>query len=242
MGKLLAFWLVASLFGANCAAQTGPTRPRFVMSKPPPQFDSVITEAGMRTYIDLQIDATGRVSEVRILKSSGSADYDERVQKYYRKWRLIPAISADGVPMASHLRMGHSLRGMSVAEDWDKATLSPTTDPDAPKNAEPEPVDPRVFDESGRVLRMHCKDFLWEYGLLREIAGASAPFDLERMVRLSLWEAARRAGGEPLLVMSKLKGKTNRLLREAAKTCESRPDDLYVERSLVPAVQAYLAR
>jgi TonB family protein len=195
----------------------------------------------MKTYVDLQVDATGRVTDVVILKTSGSADYDERVQKYYRKWRLIPAISAEGVPTASHLRMAHSLRGMSVAEDWDKTTLTHTPDSDAPKSA-PEPVDPRVFDEPGRVMRMHCKDFLWEYDLLRKTSGAAAPFGMEMMVQTSLLEALKRTGVATRADLDTLISKANKLLRDAGGSCKARPDDMFVEQALVPAVKAALGR
>jgi TonB family protein len=238
MSRLPALCLSACLFATSAFAQTGPTLPRYVMSKPPPQFDGHVTESSLRSVIELQVDATGRVTEVRVLKGSGSEDYDKRVQSYYRKWRLMPALDENGVPKASKLRMGHSMRGMGPPEDA-RTTLKRTNPGEFPDEAPAEPIDPRVYDEGGRVLRMRCKDFLWEYDFLRDVAGGNAPFELELMTQTSLFEAAKKVR-VPVAEYPRIKKNLRRTLRETAKTCRARPEDMYIEHVLAPALEAQL--
>ena len=234
--------LLAGLFAGSAIAQTGPTLPRFIMSKPPPAFETLAIEFGLRSAIELSIDATGRVTDVRILKSSGSEDFDTKTQKYYLKWRLQPAIDENGVPIAAKMRMVHTARGGNP-DDEGRAALK-RTPVDVPGNEPPPPpVDPRVHDERGRVRRMRCKDYVWEIDLLSQVAGKNKSLAYELMTQTSLVEAAAdldvRPGSEDF---EKLKRNLARTIRKTADTCRGRPDDAFISQVLVAEIKAQLGR
>lgn len=235
-------WVCTILLTTAASAQTGPMLPRFVMSKPAPVFEVLPQDLGRRAQIELQLDETGRVMEVRLLKSSGSAAFDEATQRYYRSWRLIPAVDEHGKPMAATMRMMHTARGNRGPNDDGAATLGSTAAADDGSRASPDTggfdrKDPRLRDEHGRVARMRCKDFLWEYDLLRDIAGGATPLNLERMTQTA-FVMAFDASGLPDTEGQKLGRQFKRIFRDAARNCRNQPDAMFLEQVLVPVMKA----
>jgi hypothetical protein len=83
--------------------------------------------------------------------------------KFYRKWRLIPALDAQGRPTPGLLRVSYEQPKKGPAR----------TKFDAPADANA---------DKDRVRRMTCRDFAWEYQYMQQIAG-KLPVDNEPPLR-----------------------------------------------------------
>ena len=98
----------------------------------------------------------------------------------------------------------------------------------------------KVFDEVDRISRMRCQDFLWEYDLMKEIAGAKPVYD-ERMLKTSL--------GMFIVHKSVKDDELNRItmdfsqgVREAVNECRKRPGAKYFLEVLSPILESRLER
>jgi len=134
-------------------AQLGPIGPRIVeVAVPiaPPDPDRPATSISAQLELDVGVD--GRVASYRVTRSSGERKFDVVLIKFYRKWRLIPAVDAQGKPTTGVLRINYE---------------QPKKGP--PRSRIESPTD--VNAEKDRVNRMTCRDFLWEYQFMRQIAG-----------------------------------------------------------------------
>ena len=229
MSRLLAICLFVSSFATPAFTQSGPMSARVVFAKPPPALGSSQHDIGKRVVVELDIDVAGNVTNTRVVEPSGSRDFDAKVQKYYSRWRFLPALDQDGTPIASQVKMA------------------------AGRTAGPAPVDKpedtRVYeaasrnmrDETSRIMRMRCKDFLWEHDFMRDIAGTRAALTNEQMIKTSMaiFMVQENVTGEEL---KKLDRDYSHTIGEVAKTCRDRPEDKYYEQVLAPALKSQLGR
>src|SRR5688500_4793133 len=89
--------VLSAAIAPSAYAQTGPLEPRLVIAgQPQPQFEPDLAIDFLAATAELAVDADGKVTEVRIAQSSGNERFDQIVQKYYSKVRLIPALSETG--------------------------------------------------------------------------------------------------------------------------------------------------
>jgi TonB family protein len=220
-------------FAGPAFAQSGPMSARMVFAKPPPLFESARTDTGRRTTVVVDIDVAGKVTNVRVANPSDSADYDKRVQKYYSQWRFLPALDQDGAPIASQLRVTYVTKGAGSP-----STAGQTTAGTAPIA---DPKDTRVYDEASRIMRMRCKDFVWEHDFMRDIAGSKAPLTNEQMIKTSMaiFMVQANVTAEEF---KKLDRNYSRTIREVAGTCRNRPEDKFYEQVLAPTLKSQLGR
>jgi TonB family protein len=215
-------------------AQSGPLEPRLVavaMPMPTPSPNDVGT---LRIVLDFEVAPDGRVTAVKELNSSGDPKFDEKVRKYGMKFRLIPALSEDGTPVAG------------VYKFILKSTEMLHADPAALAEGQPSPTtvslpaagNARTFDEVGRINRMRCKDFLWEYDLMKEIAG-SRPIYNERMFRttLAMFIVQEHVAGNELNALNMA---FSGAVRDSVDQCRHRPDDKYFQDVLTPTLKKKL--
>lgn len=166
---LPALLMVALLVAAPAAqAQTGPTAPRVVeVTVPMAPVNPERKKVGVSAAFELAVGADGRVASVRVVKSSGDRKFDVVLIKFYRKWRLVPAIDARGNPTTGVLRIAYD-------QPADRPARS---DFRASNNG-------REAAEKDRINRMKCKDFVWEYARMQEIARKHS-VDNEEMLRVA---------------------------------------------------------
>ena len=156
-----------TLLATAAIAQTGPAAPKvLVVGTPMPLPVPVGNDK--REYsavIELQVSPEGRIAQSRVAKSSGDARFDLLLGKYFRRWRVVPAIDASGNPTAGVLRIAYRKAVNAQAR----------VDALAAENAKP-------GAEASRVERMSCRDFVWEYDLMQSIAGKHS-VDNEELLR-----------------------------------------------------------
>jgi TonB family protein len=198
-------------------AQTGPLEARLVTAgKPFPEFEPSMAIETLGASAKLSVDEEGRVTAVTISEPSGDDRFDAIVRDYYAKFRLIPALSEAGVPMASTTEVH-----FRVAID----------DPETGRVRTPENY---VQAEVKRIRRMHCDDFVWEYDRMQEIAHGAA-LDTEYLFQTSFAMVEATQKLTPAEV-EKVTRKSNAVLKETAKHCRKNPDAQYFADAYQPAV------
>jgi TonB family protein len=193
----------------------------------------------LRVPLNMAISADGRVTNVEILESSGDAKFDEKVKKYYSRFRFVPALDDNGTPTPSVFRFAYKY---TVDGEHDPPH-TPTRAPENPNSAlvgRPAIGQSKVFDEVDRISRMRCKDFLWEYDLMKDIAGAKPVYD-ERILRTSLamFIVHKSVKGDELNTINIAFSES---VREAVNQCRKQPDAKYFLDVLAPALQTKLKR
>jgi hypothetical protein len=233
----LSFHLVLATTLGLCIepaqAQTGPLEPRMVLvAMPYPLPMSKTSDA--KLVLELSIDSHGKVTKVDEVTPSTDADFNERVRKYYSKVRFVPALADDGTPIDSKFRFVFK---STLDEKPENAHLPPMPGhpPDSTGTLSGV-ANTKVFDEVERINRMRCKDFAWEYDLLKDIAGAKPVYD-ERMLKTvrAMYMVQEKVSGEQL---GTLASQFPRAVRDATDECRKRSDDKFFQAVFVPAMKA----
>jgi TonB family protein len=229
--------LLAITFIAPCAfAQTGPLEPRMVYVAMPMPTPSSNRDDLQPVSLELAVGNDGRVMDVRLLNSSGDPQFDQKLRKYYLKFRLIPALAENGTPIDSAYRFVYR-KNPDLPPPSPTSAANPAVAPTT-VTASAQPKE-KVFDEVARINRMHCKDFLWEYDLMKEIAGSKPVYD-ERLLRTvqAMYVVQEKAAGDALV---DLKMMFSRGVRAALDECRKLPDEKFFQGVFVPTFKAKLS-
>jgi hypothetical protein len=94
-----------------------------------------------------------------------------------------------------------------------------------PASAVPAPDPAVVYDEAARILRMTCKDFLWEYDLMKEIAGGRLiNHEQLLMTSLAMYGSKHDLPGESWPKLSQLGASA---IRTSVKKCRTKPTEMF---------------
>lgn len=192
-----------------------------------------------RVLLDLEIAPDGHVVNATVLESSGDVTFDEKVRKFYSRFRLVPALDEHGTPITSIYRFNYK-----YSVDQDGKTEAPVFPTGSVSSPPPDTFSTggigkaKVFDEVDRITRMRCKDFLWEYDLMKEIA-RSKPLYNERMLRTSLamFIVHEKVTGEEINALNIVFSEG---VRATVNECRKHPDAKYFMEALAPALDSKL--
>jgi TonB family protein len=217
-------WLVSALLtvalGVPVNAQTGPSDARVLGSTfrapdmPPDTMEGY-------AVAEFSVSPEGRLVDGRIIESSGDAAYDERaVRKLAASLKARPEISADGAVLATGtIRLAHGNKRKR------------TSSGEIPPPAKP-PLSESEFlaAEGARILRMKCKDFLWEYDLMRALR---ARVDEEQMPRIAMavYLSSRQL---PSAQINDVVAVGRKGLPKSAEACRQKPDAMFMNDVLTP--------
>jgi TonB family protein len=124
--------LVAAASASTAArAQTGPLEPRMVLVAMPTPVPKPALNVTQRVPLSMEISADGRVTSVEVLESSGDAKFDEKVKKYYSRFRFVPALTDDGTPTPGIFRFAYKYNVDGKAD----LPHTPTRAPENPNSA-----------------------------------------------------------------------------------------------------------
>jgi len=223
--KKNALFIVALAFivGPAAYAQTGPLEPRLVIAgQDYPKFDPELAIDFLAATAELTVDVDGKVTAVSIAESSGNERFDKIVRNYYSKFRLIPAVSEAGLPMAATTEVR-----FRVAID----------DPQTGRLRGP---DDFLQAEVKRIRRMQCDDFLWEYERMQEIAhGHELDQEYLFQTSLAMVEASQKLN---TVETERITKKSGAVLKDTAKHCRANPDARYFADAYQPAVMKRAGR
>jgi TonB family protein len=217
--------VVGALASSLASAQTGPLRTRVVVAGIRGPFPKQDTHMDLSVVVEIAVDADGRVTNRTIVESSGNETFDQKVLKYYSKFRFVPQLEENGAAVASTVRMRFRRAGIG----------SPPAAPPLQSD------EPRVFDEVARIGRMKCSDFLWEYDLLKEIAGRQRSVNQETMLTTSLamFVVQEKMNDSELKLLNR---SFDKIVRESVESCRQNPQEKYWSGVLAPALKAAVPR
>ncbi len=219
--KWLSIALLASALGVPVNAQTGPSDARVLNStfRAPDMPDNNSMEG--YAVAEFSVSPEGRLIDGRIIESSGDAAYDERaMRRLASSLKARPEISADGAVLATGtIRLAHGNKR--------KRTSS---------GALPPPAKPRLSEseflaaEGARILRMKCKDFLWEYDLMKAV---KARVDEEQMPRIAMavYLSSRQL---PTSQINDVFAAGKKGFPQSAEACRLKPDAMFMNDVLTP--------
>jgi hypothetical protein len=230
--------LLAVFVAPAALAQTGPAVAHIVVAAVPNpgSLQKSSDEQPDKIMVRISVGPDGRATAVDLDPPSGDPKFDERIRKLYLQLRVIPALTDAGVPIASKVAASLELHRRGL--------MSSMNDPWSAQAAAGNQVDSagisqaQLPDEVARIVRMRCKDFLWEYDLMREIAGRRPLYD-ERLFKalLAMTLVYVKATGEQVnqVVKNFPEG-----VRVGTEQCRASPDIAFFQESFAPAIRAAL--
>ena len=219
--KWLSSALLTVALSVPVNAQTGPSDARVLGStfRAPdmPQNNSMEGYA----VAEFSVSPEGSLIDGRIIESSGDAAYDElAVRRLGSSLKARPEISADGAVLATGtIRLAHGNKRKRI-----------------PSDAFPPPPKPPLSEseflaaEGARILRMKCKDFLWEYELMMAL---KARIDQEQMPRIAMavYLASRQL---PTSQINDVFAAGKKGFPKSAEACRQKPDAMFMNDVLTP--------
>jgi hypothetical protein len=219
-----SMWLSSTLLTVALSvpvnAQTGPSDARVLNSTYHPPDISPNT---MERYVvaEFSVSPEGHLIDGRTIESSGDAAYDERAVRILgSSLKARPEISADGAVLATGtIRLAYGNKSKRV-----------------PSGASPPPAKPPLSEsefmasEGARILRMKCKDFLWEYELMKTLR---ARVDQEQMPRIAMavYLSSRQLPTSQLNDVFAV-GKLG--FPKSAEACRQKPEAMFMSEVLTP--------
>jgi len=139
----------ALLAATPVLAQVGPAPVRQIISATPLRFPDIKTRGDALIEVELMVNTDGSVADAKIVHSSRTPADDETARNYYLKQRFIPELAENGAPVVSR----------TVGKIIIKSKIPP--------HSSIAPDEKLINKEVQRIDRMTCKDFLWEYDIMK---------------------------------------------------------------------------
>jgi hypothetical protein len=224
--KILAFVGYVSFLAAagNAAAQVGPVQPVLVLPTGSPETPHQRPDLEAEDYsipVDVFVNADGTVQNAVVTEPSGSLQADGVASTYMLNRRFLPAVNAQGEPMAGVVRVN-----VNMFKRGHKKVVRVTTKP------------PPYATEVDRVQRMTCADFLWEIERLREGANIrDASNEVTPYMSALIYKNKRRIATE---VEIKFWDEWPDALKKVVDRCEKQQTRLYFTDVLVPVLDGTL--
>ena len=193
-------------FPAALLAQTGPSEPQIIARAPTAKVNVGSKKLVGQMVATLRVGDDGRVREVLVTENTTEAAFEPQLVKVLQSARFRPAIDITGKPVESSIEM--------------KVELRPSTGT-LPKPV-PVKADPQLTEkEKARIRKMKCKDFVWEWELLRDEADDAAATEFMPRIATTMYAALRTEAGE--YVDAKVWKASLKALEETAKRCDNDP-------------------
>jgi TonB family protein len=191
---------------AAALAQTGPSEPQVIAAASTAKISVGNRKLAGHVVATVRVGEDGRVKDVLVTENTAEPSFESQIVKVLQSAKFRPAIDAAGTPVEANIEMKVELRSST--------------------GAEPKPVaakaDPQLTDkEKARIRKMTCKDFTWEWDLLREEADDSVATEFMPRIAVLMYAARRTEGGE--YVDAKVWKASAKGLRSAVDQCRDQP-------------------
>lgn len=220
--KWLSSALLTVALSVPVNAQTGPSDARVLNSTF--RAPGTPNNNSMERYAvaEFSVSPEGRLIDGRIIESSGDAAYDERaVQKLGSSLKARPEISADGAVLATGtIRLAYGNERKRI-----------------PSDAFPPPPKPPLSEseflvaEGARILRMKCKDFLWEYELMKALRARVDDGEQMPRIAMAVYLASRQL---PSSQINDVFAAGKKGFSRSAEVCRQKPDAMFMNDVLTP--------
>lgn len=201
-----AVFLGLVLLPAAALAQTGPAEPQVIASASTAKINVGGRKLAGQLVATVKVGVDGRVKDVLVTENTTESAFEPMLVKVLQSAKFRPALDAAGTPVESSIEM--------------KVELRPST------ASEPKPVpakaDPQLTDrEKARIRKMACKDFIWEWDLLRDVAGDGVYTEYMPRIAISAYAQARSQAGD--VVDAKVWPASKKALKETVDQCRDNP-------------------
>jgi hypothetical protein len=214
---------VLCLAAGPALAQVGPIQPVLVLpdGKLEVTHDRPSFPDDFSIPVDVHVAADGTVTSAVVSSSSGNTDADGVAATYMRERKFLPALDSDSKPVDAVVKVNVNMfkRGSKKVV---RVTLKP----------------PPVENETLRVRKLMCADFLWEVNRIKSQAGIK-DFSMEVMPYMSahMYVAGKNLPSE---VEEKFWDAWPHTLKKVIERCEQDELKFYFTEVLVPALDGTL--
>ena len=218
--RLLAlFGYVACLAAGPAVAQVGPIQPVLVMVGTLPEAPHNRPDLGddFSIPLDVYVGADGIVTNAVVSDSSGNTQADGLAAAYIRERRFLPGLDAKGNAIASTVKVTVNMYkrgGRKVV----RVTLKP----------------PPLANESSRVKKLMCADFVFEMDRLSHEAKIRDPsLEVLPYVSAHMYMTQKNVSSE---VQEKFWDEWPKTLNKIIDRCEKNQLQMFYAEVLVPAL------
>jgi hypothetical protein len=197
-----AVFLGLILLPGAALAQTGPSEPQVIAGASTAKINVGSRKLAGQLVATVRVGADGRVKDVLVTQNTTEAAFEPMIVKVMQSAKFRPAIDATGTPVESSVDMKVELRTSTGAE---------------PKPVPAKP-DPQLTDkEKARIRKMTCKDFIWEWDVLRDAAGDAVYTEFMPRITVSMYAQARSEAGD--VVDAKVWPAAKKVLKQSVDQC-----------------------
>src|SRR4051812_35598433 len=190
---------------AAAVAQTRPRDPQVIAGASTAKISVGNRKLAGQLIATVRVGPDGKVTDVLVTENSTEAAFEPMIVKVLQSARFRPAIDAAGNPVEASEEMKVELRASTGAE---------------PKPVPAKP-DPQLNDkERARILKMACKDFIWEWDILRD--AANDPYT-EFMPRIAVITYAKLRADAGDVVDGKVWPVSKKVLKQSVDQCRDNP-------------------
>jgi len=198
-------------------AQVGPSEPQVITSANTSKLNMAGRKLEGHMTGKVLVGDDGKVREVQVIENTADPGFEQQLVKVLQSARFRPAIDAEGKAVEASIDM--------------KVELRPST------GTSPKPVplkaDPGLTEkEKERIRKMACKDFTWEWEILREEADDAAATEFMPRIAIAMYVAIRKEANE--YVDAKVWKSSSKALKDSAKRCEDNPTQLFFQDTFKP--------
>ena len=207
------------LIPAGALAQTGPSDPQVIAAASTAKISVGNRKLAGQLVATLRVGVDGRVKDVLVTENTTEAAFEPMIVKVMQSAKFRPAIDAAGTPADGSVEMKVELRSST--------------------GAEPKPVpaksDPQLTDrEKARIRKMTCKDFIWEWDILRDAAGDSVYTEFMPRIAVSMYAQARSEAGD--VVDAKVWPASKKALKQTVDHCRDNSAQLFWQDTFKPVM------
>lgn len=222
--RLLAlFGYVALLAAGPAVAQVGPIQPVLVSigSLPEVAHNRPDLPEDYSVPLDVYVGADGLVSNAVVSDSTGNAEADGIAVKYIRERRFLPGLDAKGKPIDSMVKVTVNMykrAGKKVV----RVTLKP----------------PPFANESARVKKLMCADFVYEMNRLSDDANIrDVSLEVLPYISAHMYMTQKHVSDE---VQEKFWDEWPKMLHKIVDRCEKNQLQMFYAEVLVPALDGVI--
>ncbi len=200
-------------------AQTGPSEPQVISAASTAKISVGNRKLAGHVVATVRVGDDGRVADVLVTENTAEPSFEPQIVKVLQSARFRPAIDAAGRPVEGSIEMKVELRTSTGAE---------------PKPVPAKP-DPQLTEkEKARLRKMTCKDFLWEWDLLRDEANDAVATEFMPRIAVIMYAQARSEAGD--VVDAKVWPASKKGLKETVERCRDNAGQLFWQDTFKPVM------
>src|SRR4051812_13665354 len=207
------------LVPAAAMAQTGPSDPQVIAGASTAKINVGNRKLAGQLVATVRVGVDGRAKDVLVTENTTEPAFEPMIVKVMQSAKFRPAIDAAGTPVEGSIEM--------------KVELRSSTGP------EPRPVpakqDSQLTDrEKARIRKMTCKDFIWEWDILRDAASDAVYTEFMPRIAVSMYAQARSEAGD--VVDAKVWPAAKKVLKETVDRCRDNSAQLFWQDTFKPVM------